>query len=1165
MTFKPDKHSDPRDERTEEVSPQAGDATGAWQAGPEASSATVDLPPSPPASEPGAGAATGEWQSGQEKSSVTFEVPVEVPDDGATGVFVPESSAAQADAGGATTNFVPGQADRTTGNTRDPNLDSEPGGTTNFVPERDGSTCAGALSFDDQTASGRDMRSLSRQVLGKQRDPADSTGGGRNRTPEAPDLPSGRYQLKKFHARGGMGEIWVAEDQDIDRSVALKKMRAGANAKQKDSFLREAQITGQLEHPGVVPVHELSEDENGEPFYVMKFVKGGTLTDCINEYHGPANPGAVPREVQGLRLLQNFLNICQTVAFAHSQKIIHRDLKPDNVMVGPYGETLLLDWGLAKTVGQTDTPGTPGAVRYSYSGESLETLDGVVKGTPSYMSPEVAEGNMAAVDESSDIYLLGGTLYHILTGQKPRSAKRVTEYIELARTKLPVPPRKLKPEIPKPLEAICLKALAHRKEDRYATAQALAEDVQRHLAGEPVSAYQENLWERTLRWVKRHRVALGRTAVAALVLGLVLFGVTELRKAEERAELTRQENERKLAAEADKRAQAEKEAEDLQRQKKADDDVRAFGLALDDVQRLFALQDPSTEHLLSPGADQTERKAEEALALLRPWGQKLHDLPLSAEQRAVLLPQLYAVTLLLAETKSRRGTRKEAARDVLALLDQAAALRAPTSGLRRLQAECRQLLGDGAEAAAAQALAEAKETPTSALDHFLAAERLRVDHARATAGRAQQTWTKEQQQQLDRAIETYRQAIALDYNHFWSHFQLSQCYLTIRKEELALNALDACVALRPDSAWGYTLRGHVLALVRRFPEARADLERAMKLDADLREPRLHRGVVHWLQKQYDEALADFAAVLEPPVQRRLIEAAFYRGQLHLERGEEAKALDDFTLVIKERPQGHPASLRRARIHFGRGDVKLAMADLDAFLAGGTALDPQSPQLYAERGRRMRLMFPELPRPVRKTHLLMSLEQLQTAVTRGARSAAVFEELGAVLEFLGRIPEAVEAYTAAVALAPKEVRLSVKRAWAYEKLDQYDDAAADFAAAIRLDPAHAEAQAGLAYIQACQGKAPAEASRLATQAVLQGAGDYLILHNVACVYGKLSDRDPKRVREYQDLALVILQREVELWRRDRTGPDPLLLIRGDSAFPPALRARPEFQKLIREEP
>src|SRR5207249_2346593 len=162
----------------------------------------------------------------------------------------------------------------------------------------------------------------------------------------SPQLRSGRYVVRQFHARGGIGEIWLAEDAEIGRQVALKRLSKKLED-QQDRFLIEAQITGQLEHPGIVPVHDLGVDEEGRPFYVMSFIHGSTLKEAIDDYHaGVSTPGEA-REVQFSRLLEIFVKVCQAVAYAHHRGIVHRDLKPDNVMLGPFGEALVLDWGMA--------------------------------------------------------------------------------------------------------------------------------------------------------------------------------------------------------------------------------------------------------------------------------------------------------------------------------------------------------------------------------------------------------------------------------------------------------------------------------------------------------------------------------------------------------------------------------------------------------------------------------------------------------------------------------------------------------------------------------------------------------------------------------------------------------------------------------------------------
>ena len=245
--------------------------------------------------------------------------------------------------------------------------------------------------------------------------------------PVLPKVQPGRYVQKAFHARGGMGEVWVGEDSEIGRQVALKRLRK-EGTQQKDRFLAEAQITGQLEHPGIVPVHDLGMDEEGNPFYVMKFVHGRTLKEAVEQYHSTTQADAPPREVQWLRLLERFLDLCQTVAYAHSRGVIHRDLKPDNVMLGEYGEAILLDWGLAKVLGHPEPAGGPSYVHLTYdSGGKAETQAGQVMGAPPYMAPEMAEGHAADVDQTTDVYLLGATLYEILTGQPPRIVVQVPQ------------------------------------------------------------------------------------------------------------------------------------------------------------------------------------------------------------------------------------------------------------------------------------------------------------------------------------------------------------------------------------------------------------------------------------------------------------------------------------------------------------------------------------------------------------------------------------------------------------------------------------------------------------------------------------------------------------------------------------------------------------------
>lgn len=330
---------------------------------------------------------------------------------------------------------------------------------------------------------------------------------------EVPALYGQRYKLKDLHARGGMGEVWLAEDLRIGREVAVKRL-LHERASQQPRFQMKAQITGQLEHPGVVRLYDLDVAEGGESYYVMQFVRGKTLKEAIAEFFlikddgredpKPAAAAREPKEIAFFRLIEVFLDLCQTVAYAHSRGVLHRDLKPDNVMLGAFGETFVVDWGLSKVKGQPEDAGAAAYVRTN-AGGSTPTQAGSVMGSPPYMSPEAASGQVHEIDEASDVFLLGATLYEILTNRPPRRGSSIREMVDLARSADPIPPRSVNKAVPRALEAICMKAMGRCKAERYPSAMDMASDVRRFLAGEPVTAYREGPAERFARWVKRHR------------------------------------------------------------------------------------------------------------------------------------------------------------------------------------------------------------------------------------------------------------------------------------------------------------------------------------------------------------------------------------------------------------------------------------------------------------------------------------------------------------------------------------------------------------------------------------------------------------------------------------------------------------------------------------
>jgi serine/threonine protein kinase len=300
-----------------------------------------------------------------------------------------------------------------------------------------------------------------------------------------PDLTGTRYRLLERVARGGMGVVYAAEDEKLERRVALKVLDVpGTDGDLPNRLMREARVLARLEHPGIVPVHDVGTLADGRAFYTMKFVEGQRLDKFIE---------GVESVQDRLRL---FLRICEAVAFAHARGVLHRDLKPANIMVGSFGEVLVMDWGLAKILGSKtqiiDTAADPDAtilekpkqIGRDSTKSSVITGHGTVMGTPGYMSPEQARGEVEVVDARSDIFSLGALLRFILTQRTPAG---------------------FAPRLNRSLEAICAKATAEHPASRYSAVQELGLDVSRYLDGLSVGAHRESIFERLARFYRRYR------------------------------------------------------------------------------------------------------------------------------------------------------------------------------------------------------------------------------------------------------------------------------------------------------------------------------------------------------------------------------------------------------------------------------------------------------------------------------------------------------------------------------------------------------------------------------------------------------------------------------------------------------------------------------------
>jgi WD40 repeat protein/serine/threonine protein kinase len=360
-----------------------------------------------------------------------------------------------------------------------------------------------------------------------------------------PTVDQSNYKLTTEIGKGGIGRVLRAHDRRLDRTVAVKEL-LDPNADAEERFVREALITARLQHPSIVPIHEAGRWPNGQPFYTMKLVSGRSLGELIEKTRSLD---------QRLALLPHVLSSAEAIAYAHSKRILHRDLKPANILVGAFGETVVIDWGLAKDLGDPDAAG-PSSIALAEkpvesdnhndcpasAGADL-TMAGTIMGTPAYMAIEQASG--CAVDERTDVYALGAILYHVLAGAPPYDGESAIDVLKMSLSGPPVDLGRRQAGVPHDLLTIVRKAMARSPSDRYPTAKELADDLRRFQTGQIVAAHSYSRRERVLRVARKHRAAVSILAAAIAVLALfATASVHRILAAREGAERERDRAER---------------------------------------------------------------------------------------------------------------------------------------------------------------------------------------------------------------------------------------------------------------------------------------------------------------------------------------------------------------------------------------------------------------------------------------------------------------------------------------------------------------------------------------------------------------------------------------------------------------------------------------------
>ncbi len=599
----------------------------------------------------------------------------------------------------------------------------------------------------------------------------------------------------------------------------------------------------------------MAQDEEGQTGYAMRFIQGETLREAIQRLHQTGQD--TPEHRLGLRqLLNRFIAVCNTVAYAHSRGIIHRDLKPANIMLGPYGETVIVDWGLAKQLHKgTGRPGDKEIDEdsVSVSDPPERTQAGQVLGTPAYMSPEQAAGRWEDVGPASDLYSLGATLYTLLTGQAPFGNEAEPALLEKIQQGVFPRPRQRQAGVPAALEAVCLKAMARRPEERYVTPLELAADVERWLADEPVSAYPEGYLARGCRWMRRHRPLLAGVSAAVLVAG-VLGGGGWLWRLHARAVTARAADQ--ALSRALERYDHGDLAEALTDARRADalleggggnEDlrgrVRTVLADLRMVQRLEEIrrhQVPGQEGYLDPAA------ADAAYAAaFQEYGIDVEHLAPAAVVEAVhgraIRGQL--ITALDLWARSRRSLRAGEPAAWRRLQEVARA--ADSDPWRQRQAEGYYHLG--------RALTERRQLD-EAITAYQQAVRLRPNYAAAHCDLGMVLAWKNR---LDAALEACQTAVRLEPNLARAHFNLG--FVLLRKNQLdaAIAAFHKATDLDPDFFDAYTFLGRALLKKGRPKEALAACQAALRLKPNNVAAYDYLGNALLMLDQVDPAVAAF--------------------------------------------------------------------------------------------------------------------------------------------------------------------------------------------------------------------------------------------------------------------------------------------------------------------
>jgi eukaryotic-like serine/threonine-protein kinase len=911
-----------------------------------------------------------------------------------------------------------------------------------------------------------------------------------------------RFRVLRTHARGGLGQVYVAHDAELKREVALKEIlgRWANDPNSRARFLLEAEITGALEHPGVVPVYSLGQDGYGRFFYAMRFIRGESLEQAITRFHEVDQPICEPgqRTLEFRQLLRRFVDVCDTIAYAHSRGVIHRDIKPSNVMLGPFGETLVVDWGLAKCL---DRPDLGAAVQPKYwlsgsSSRSTDTLPGSALGTPAYMSPEQAAGRLDLSGPAGDVYSLGATLFVLLTGRAPFLPARASEILaSVQRGDFPRP-RDVESGIPPPLEAICLKSMALLPEDRYDSPRSLAAEIELWMADEPVSVFRESRRQRLARWARRHRTWTQAGAAALLAITVIAVAsalAVSAARHRENAARAREDNQRQLTDLLRKERQEHLQAlratgEELLLQGQRALDGQDWPQARLQLSKAIATVRPEPELAdLTARAESLKAETEQRLALMEAR-QAARDTYVRFQKGRD--DALYHGTLFTGlDRAANLEATKTAAREALGLYgiaDEGAA-KAPIldkSDLDDLEQDevktgCYELLLVLAEAegqswigldgenrldTARRALSILDRTSVLGIPtRSYYARRAQYldqlgDHEGALKESAKAAATEptlavdffllgEQQYKqgaLENAIQNFEAALRLRPDHFWAQYFLAVSHLKAEpaRPSEARAYLTSCISRRPGFAWTYLLRGYAAGELGEFDAAEADFTRAMELSKD---DGVHygvlvnRGAMRIRRGTNEQAMQDLVRAIQ--LKPNQYQAHANLGLAYRNEERWAEALEQFDIAIRLAPDQSSLYHNRGLISLNRQDLAAALSDFEQAINLASGPIQSVVDDHVQRGRILH----------RQKRYAEALAAYEAALKLQPGNRTVERLRADTLLALGRGSEALIAFD--VYLEPTDTDPDAYRQRGFERarVADYAGAQADFTRALVLEP------------------------------------------------------------------------------------------------------------------